>query len=56
MAWVFAVAMGVVELLHFVFPFMDTGHFGYFSGVYTCLLPATAGWYLGFRLYRASRS
>jgi hypothetical protein len=55
MTWVFVVAMAVVELTHLVYPFMDTGHFGYFSGIYTCLLPAAAGWFLAFRLYRAGR-
>ena len=54
MAWVFAVAMGIVDAAHFVFPFMDTGHFGYFSGLYSAILLVPAGWYLGFRLYRAS--
>lgn len=55
MAWVFAVAMGIVDAGHFVFPFLDTGHFGYFSGLYSAILLVPAGWYLGFRLYRASK-
>lgn len=55
MAWVFAVALGIVDAAHFVFPFMDTGHFGYFSGLYSAILLVPAGWYLGFRLYRASK-
>jgi deazaflavin-dependent oxidoreductase (nitroreductase family) len=54
MAWVFAIAMGIVELSHLVFPFVDTGHFGYFSGLYTALLLVPAGWYLAFRICRAS--
>lgn len=53
MAWVFVVAMAVVESSHFLYPFMDTGHFGYFPGMYTCLLVVAAGWFLGARLYRA---
>ena len=55
MAWVFAIAMGIVELSHLVFPFMDTGHFGYFSGLYTAVLLIPAGWYLAFRIYGAAR-
>ena len=55
MAWVFAVAMGIVDAGHFVFPFLDTGHFGYFSGLYSAILLVPAGWYLGFRLYRVSK-
>ncbi|BDX33380.1 hypothetical protein TUM20985_39270 [Mycobacterium antarcticum] len=52
--WVFVVAMAVVEASHFMFPYLDTGHFGYFPGLYTCLLPVAAGWHLGLRLYRAN--
>jgi F420H(2)-dependent quinone reductase len=54
MVWVFAIAMGIVELAHLLFPFMDTGHFGYFSGLYSALLLVPAGWYLAFRICRAS--
>ena len=54
MAWVFAIAMGVVELSHLLFPFMDTGHFGYFPGLYGALLVIPAGWYLALRICRAS--
>jgi hypothetical protein len=31
-------------LSHLLFPFMDTGHFGYFSGLYSALLLVPAGW------------
>jgi hypothetical protein len=55
MAWVFAIAMGLMELSHLVFPFMDTGHFGYFPGLYGSLLLVPAGWYLAFRLSRAAQ-
>jgi len=54
MAWVFALAMGVAEPSHLVFPFLDTGHCGYFSGLYAALLLIPAGWYLAFRLCRVS--
>lgn len=54
MAWVFAIAMGVVELSHLLFPFVDTGHFGYFSGLYAALLLIPAGCYLALRICRAS--
>jgi hypothetical protein len=54
MAWVFAIAMGIAELSHLVFPFMDTGHFGYFSGLYSALLLIPAGWYLAMRICQTS--
>jgi hypothetical protein len=47
--------MGIVELFHLVFPFMDTGHIGYFSGLYTAVLLIPAGWYLAFRIWGAAR-
>lgn len=55
MTWVFVVAMAIVESSHLLYPFLDTGRFGYFSGLYTCLLVVAAGWFLGARLYRASQ-
>jgi deazaflavin-dependent oxidoreductase (nitroreductase family) len=55
MAWVFIIAMAIVESSHFLYPFMDTGHFGYFPGLYTCLPVVAAGWFLGVRLYRVGR-
>jgi deazaflavin-dependent oxidoreductase (nitroreductase family) len=55
MTWVFVVAMAIIEPSHLFFPFMDTGQFGYFPGLYTCLLLVAAGWYLGYRLYRADK-
>lgn len=54
MAWVFAIAMGVVEISHLLFPLMDTGHFGYFPGLYAALLVIPAGWYLAFRICQVS--
>src|SRR5262249_19336150 len=54
MAWVFAIAMGIVELSHLLFPFADTGHFGYFSGLYGALLVIPGGWYLALRICQAS--
>ncbi len=52
MTWVFVVALALIETSHFAFPFVDTGHFGYFSGLYTCILPVAAGWILAFLLFR----
>lgn len=56
MAWVFVIAMAIVESSHFLYPVMDTGHVGYFPGLYTCLLVVAAGWFLGVRLYRAGQA
>jgi len=52
LAWVFVVAMLLGEPTHFVFPFLAEGHFGYFSGMYTSILPIIAAAVLGFLLYR----
>jgi deazaflavin-dependent oxidoreductase (nitroreductase family) len=51
MTWVFVVAMAIVEPSHLFFPFLETGRFGYFPGLYACLPLMTAGWYLGWLMW-----
>jgi hypothetical protein len=52
MTWVFIVAMAVVEASHLILPFLDTGRFSYFPGLYACVPLIAAGWYLGWLMYR----
>lgn len=56
LVWAFVVAMTVSELVHFVFPFMAYGEFGYFSGLYTAALPLIPAWVVAVRLIRAGRA
>jgi hypothetical protein len=49
---VFLFGMMFGELLHFAFPFMESGRFHYVAGMYTCLLPICAAWYTFFVIRR----
>jgi hypothetical protein len=44
-ASVFYFGMMFGEPTHFIFPFIENGHFHYVAGMYTALLPSIAGWY-----------
>lgn len=52
LAWTFFTAMGVTELAHFVFPFIEGGAYGYFPGMASVILLAPAAWWGMFRLSR----
>lgn len=52
LAWTFFTSTGIIELAHFVFPFLTNEPYGYFPGMYTALPLAAAGWWGMSRLYR----
>lgn len=50
LAWTLFIAMGVVEIAHFVFPLFRTGPYGYFPGMLTAAPLAAAAWWGIWRL------
>ncbi|WP_439478365.1 hypothetical protein [Brevundimonas sp.] len=55
LAWTFFAAMGITELFHFVFPFLDGGGFSYFPGMASAAVLAAAAWWGMARLVRPGR-
>ncbi len=55
LVWAFIVAMTISELAHVVFPFVAYGHFTYFSGLYTAILPLVPALVCAVRLVQDSR-
>jgi hypothetical protein len=45
LAWTFFTSMGVIELAHFVFPFIEGGTYGYFPGMLSVILLAPTAWW-----------
>jgi hypothetical protein len=52
LASTFLFGMMFAEPSHFLFPFLEDGTFHYTAGMYTALLPCTAGWYCFFIMLR----
>ncbi|MBP7703715.1 MAG: hypothetical protein KA105_00360 [Caulobacter sp.] len=56
LAWTFFAAMGLVELAHFVFPFLTPKPVTYFPGLATATMLVPAGWWGLWRTTAAARS
>ena len=50
LAWTFFTSTGLIELAHFVFPFLTGEPYGYFPGMITALPLAAIGWWGMYRL------
>lgn len=55
LAWTFFTSTGIIELAHFVFPFLTDQPYGYFPGMITALPLAAAGWWGMWRLSKGSQ-
>lgn len=53
LAWTYFTSLGVVELAHFVFPFLSGDAFGYFPGMASASILAPAGIWGMWRLSRS---
>ena len=52
LAWTFFTAMGVTELAHFFFPFIEGDTYGYFPGMASVVFLAPLAWWGLYRLLR----
>ena len=56
LAWTFFVSMGVTELAHFAFPFLEEGPYRYFPGMATALGLVPAAWWGILRMLTSDAS